>query len=205
MRILIHTCCSNCATYPFKILKDEGHEFAGFWFNPNIHPFEEYSLRLDSLKTLANRWLINVHYVEEYRPEEYFRMFDAGVPDEADVISGGFESKESLTRPERCRACYRLRLERTAQEAEKRGFEALSTTLLISPYQEFDQIVSLGSEIAQVYGLVFFYRDFRPFFRDSGVLSRELGLYRQKYCGCIYSREARNKKREKPTTQTSIT
>jgi hypothetical protein len=194
MNILLHICCSNCATYPFKILKEENRNLAGFWFNPNIHPFEEYSLRLDSLKVLERRWLMDIHYVEDCSPDEYFRMFDMNVIDAQEVISGDSGIKEELQSPQRCRACYNLRLEKTAEEAVKRGFEAFSSTLLISPYQDFDQIVTLGRELAGRYGLSFYYKDFRPFFRDSVVLSKELGLYRQNYCGCIFSRTERGKR-----------
>ena len=186
MKILLHICCSNCATYPFKILKEEDHDFAGFWFNPNIHPLEEYSLRLDSLKSLADRWLMDVFYVEEYMPDEYFKMFGISTSNGLNSFNDSF-----VESPERCKACYKLRLEKTAEEAGKRGFEAFSTTLLISPYQDFDQIVTLGRELARNYGVAFFQKDFRPYFRDSGVLSRDLGLYRQKYCGCIFSRKER--------------
>jgi predicted adenine nucleotide alpha hydrolase (AANH) superfamily ATPase len=194
MNILLHICCSNCATYPFKILKEEKHNLTGFWFNPNIHPFEEYSLRLDSLKALEGRWLMDMYYAEEYSPDEYFSMFDMNALDVQDVISGDSGIKGNLKSPQRCKACYRLRLDKTAEEAGKRGFEAFSTTLLISPYQDFDQIITQGRELAGKYGTNFFYKDFRPLFRDSLVLSRELGLYRQKYCGCLFSRAEREKR-----------
>jgi len=194
MNILLHICCSNCATYPFKILKEENRNLTGFWFNPNIHPFEEYSLRLDSLKVLERRWLMDIHYVEDYSPDEYFRLFDMNVIDAQEVISGDSGIEGKLKGPERCKECYRLRLDKTAEEAVKRGFEAFSSTLLISPYQDFDQIVTLGRELAGRYGLSFYYKDFRPFFRDSVVLSKELGLYRQNYCGCIFSRTERGKR-----------
>jgi predicted adenine nucleotide alpha hydrolase (AANH) superfamily ATPase len=194
MNILLHICCSNCATYPYKILKEEAHNLTGFWFNPNIHPFEEYSLRLDSLKVLEGRWLMDILYDKEYSPDEYFTMFDINEQDAQDLISGDSGIKDNLKSPQRCAACYRLRLEKTAEEAGKRGFEAFSTTLLISPFQDFDQIITLGRELAGKYGPTFFHKDFRPFFRDSVNLSRELGLYRQKYCGCIFSRAEREKR-----------
>ena len=194
MNILFHICCSNCATYPFKMLREENHNLTGFWFNPNIHPFEEYGLRFDSLKLLEDRWLMDICYAEEYSPDEYFSLFDMNAHDAQDFISGGSGIKENLKSPQRCKACYALRLEKTAEEAGKRGFEAFSSTLLISPFQDFDQIVTLGMELAGRYGISFFYRDFRPFFRDSVVLSKELGLYRQKYCGCIFSKAEREKR-----------
>ena len=183
MNILLHICCGNCAAYPFKLLQEEGHDYAGFWFNPNIHPYEEYSLRLDSLKKLAERWFINMHYTEDYDPAEYFRMF--GIEDLNGV---GY-----VERAERCKLCYRLRLEKTAEKACQNGFDAFSTTLLISPYQDFEQITATGKELAEKYSILFHIKDFRPHFRKSQAMAKELGLYRQKYCGCIFSREERRR------------
>lgn len=193
MNILLHICCSNCATYPFRILNDEGHVISGLWFNPNIHPLDEYNLRLESLKDLAYRWNIDVLY-EEYDPPIYFKMF--GINEIMDIE--GIEHNDNLRNPLRCASCYNLRLRRTAEEASKRGFDAFSTTLLISPYQDIEQIAMTGRRLADEYNLQFYERDFRVYFRDSQSLSRELGLYRQKYCGCVFSRaEHHNQKRKK--------
>jgi predicted adenine nucleotide alpha hydrolase (AANH) superfamily ATPase len=90
--------------------------------------------------------------------------------------------------------CYKLRLEKTAEEAKRQGFNAFSTTLLISPYQNFGQIVTIAKELEDKHNVSFYLRDFRPHFRASKAFARELGLYRQKYCGCIYSREERFEK-----------
>jgi predicted adenine nucleotide alpha hydrolase (AANH) superfamily ATPase len=200
MKVLLHICCSNCAIYPFKLLKEEGHEFTGFWFNPNIHPLEEYSSRLDSLKTLATKENIAVIYNEAYTPEDYFSLF--GMKSDGSSVS---EDIDIPTFPERCRACYRLRLEQTAEYAKEHGFEAFSTTLLISPYQDFEGIVDTGNILAEKYGLHFHLKDYRPYFRDAMTRSKELGLYRQNYCGCIFSKNERKKKKaknndEKPQT-----
>ncbi|RJQ56626.1 MAG: hypothetical protein C4526_01325 [Nitrospiraceae bacterium] len=176
MKILFHICCGNCALYPVKLLRAEGHEFKGFWYNPNIHPLEEYTSRLDSLKKLSDDWRIDMFYVDEYNPEEFFSMFSA----------------ETLPQPpERCKSCYLLRLERTAVKAREAGFEAFSTTLLISPYQDFEQITDTGRKLAGKYNVRFYDKDFRPFFKEALTLSKELGLYRQKYCGCVFSRQER--------------
>lgn len=184
MKILLHICCGNCSISPVKILRTEGHEFTGFWFNPNIHPAEEYYLRLDSLKKLAGDWNLDVSYIEEYTPEEYFRMYKDASP----------ETPPSF--PERCKSCYKLRLERTAQRAKEQGFDAFSTTLLISPYQDFDQIVAVGKELADKYNVLFHVNDYRPEFRNAMTLAKELGLYRQKFCGCVFSQEERNRKKK---------
>jgi predicted adenine nucleotide alpha hydrolase (AANH) superfamily ATPase len=159
MKILFHICCGNCALYPFKLMKSEGHDLTGFWFNPNIHPYEEYKSRLDSVKKLSGLWGIDMSYVEEYKPESFFRMFNS--PHSA--------------------------------------IDAFSTTLLISPFQGFDEIADTGAGLAEKYNVLFHLKDFRPYFRDSSALSKEMGLYRQKYCGCIYSRDERFSSKRKTT------
>ena len=199
MNILLHICCSNCSLYPVRILRSEKHYIAGFWFNPNIHPHEEYNLRIESLKRLAGEWKFEVSYVEGYAPEEYFRMFKTFSPHFTKGGQGGIFDFGKLTEtrfpysvppsPERCRYCYQLRLEKTAEHAQKEGFDAFSTTLLISPYQDFAHIVSVGKELADKYNVQFHLRDYRPHFREAMALAKELGLYRQKYCGCIFSRD----------------
>jgi len=195
MNILLHICCSNCSIYPVRILREEKHDIAGFWFNPNIHPYEEYYLRLDSLKRLAGDWKFEVNYTEDYLPQEYFQMFnmsdDVLTDDAGPTRSNGLKVPLS---PERCSACYRLRLEKTAEHAQKQGFNAFSTTLLISPYQDFEQIVSAGKELADTYNVEFYVRDYRPYFREAMAYAKGLGLYRQKYCGCIFSREERKER-----------
>jgi hypothetical protein len=196
MKILLHICCANCAIYPVRIFRDEGHNLAGFWFNPNIHPYPEYELRLDSLRGLQERWRIDMIYMDEYKPEEYFKMFNTECPD----LSGEFNYNRRLPEgvppvPERCKYCYNLRLEKTAEQARLNSFDAFSTTLLISPYQDFEQIMSTGKMLQERYGILFYPRDFRGYFREAMSYARELGLYRQKYCGCIYSREDREQKK----------
>ncbi|MBI5674250.1 MAG: epoxyqueuosine reductase QueH [Nitrospirae bacterium] len=187
MKILLHICCGNCAAYPFKLLQEERHDYSGFWFNPNIHPYEEYSLRLDSLKELAGRWFVKMHYTEDYDPAEYFKMF--GIDDLSGVDH--VEEANNVERAERCKMCYKLRLEKTAEKVCQNGFDAFSTTLLISPYQDFEEIAATGKELAEKYNILFYVKDFRPHFRKSQAMAKELGLYRQKYCGCIFSREER--------------
>jgi predicted adenine nucleotide alpha hydrolase (AANH) superfamily ATPase len=193
MNILLHICCSNCSIYPVRILRSEKHDLTGFWFNPNIHPYEEYNLRLDSVKRLAGEWKFEVSYTEDYSPEEYFQMFN--MSDDVLIDKSGPGSLSVPPSPERCRSCYQLRLEKTAAHAQKEGFDAFSTTLLISPYQDFAQIMSAGEELAVKYNVQFHSGDYRPHFREAMALAKELGLYRQKYCGCIFSKEERKKRK----------
>lgn len=190
MKILLHLCCSNCALYPVKILRSEGYDFTGFWFNPNIHPTDEYQLRLDSVQKLSRQWDIGMIYSDEYDPEEFFKLF------QDDRVKGSAIPPS----PGRCKLCYTLRLEKTAKEAQKRGYDAFSTTLLISPYQDHDEIIETGKKLAEKYKTDFHAKDFRPHFRDAMTLAKDLGLYRQKYCGCIFSSEERSMKRSKIKT-----
>ena len=211
MKILLHICCANCAIYPAQTLKGEGHNLIGFWLNPNIHPYQEYKLRLDSLRGLADRWHIEMIYADEYKPLDFFKMFNT---EEANSGSNGTDNdklnnscteepflKSLIQFPqnpvvpnERCKSCYRLRLEKTAEQASKEGFDAFTTTLLISPYQNFEEITTIGNELADKYNILFYLRDFRPYFRKSMGEAKELGIYRQKYCGCIFSKEERRQK-----------
>lgn len=180
MKILLHICCGNCAISPVQTLKGEGHRITGFWFNPNIHPHEEYRQRLASLNVMAEDRNIDVHVYDGYEPASFFSMFPEPAP----------------PFPERCISCYTLRLEKTAREAAQGGFDAFSTTLLISPYQGFEQIVSAGNRFAEKYNVSFYLRDFRPHFRASLTAAQSLGLYRQKYCGCIFSKNERSNKKQ---------
>ncbi|GAB4535346.1 MAG: epoxyqueuosine reductase QueH [Thermodesulfovibrionia bacterium] len=189
MNILLHICCSNCVTYPFRILNEEGHTIKGFWFNPNIHPSDEHSLRLESLKGLAKRWGMDVIY-DDYDPSLYFSMF--GMDDALDIE--GIELPDNLKMPVRCTSCYNLRLRRTVEVAKRIGSDAFTTTLLISPYQDYEQIVMISRALAAEYNIEFYLKDFRVYFNSARSLSRELGLYRQKYCGCIFSKMERDAK-----------
>jgi len=202
MKILFHICCGNCALYPVKLLRAEGHDFTGFWYNPNIQPFDEYQLRLASLKKLSDEWHIDIFYDEQYRPEEFFESVTGNVKspltplfqrgeDSIPPLTKGDKGGFSQPAHERCKFCYTLRLEKAAAKARDEGFEAFSTTLLISPYQDFEQITVTGKKLADKYNIHFYMQDFRPYFRDAMSFAKELGLYRQKYCGCLFSKQER--------------
>lgn len=198
MKILLHICCSNCALYPVKILRSEGIDFTGLWFNPNIHPYDEYTSRLTAVKRLSHHWHVEIRYKEEYTPADYFKMFN--IEDQVCINDMSLNRLVDISMPpfpDRCKQCYQLRLAKTAEEARKQRYDAFSTTLLISPYQDFEQIVTTGEELAEKYNIMFLSRDFRPHFRDTMNLVRKMGLYRQKYCGCIFSREERYQNKSK--------
>lgn len=171
MQILVHICCAPCFTYPHTRLVDEGHEITGFFFNPNIHPYSEYKKRMESLEKYAEvnglKWIRG----NDYDIEGYLRG--------------------ALASEDRCGFCYEQRLNETAKTANLLGFDAFTTTLLISPYQKHELLIKTGEKAADEYGIKFFYEDFREGYRESRETSKALDLYMQKYCGCIFSEKER--------------
>ena len=156
---------------PIVHLRDEGWEPTAFFFNPNIHPAEEWLKRRDAMRDVSLR--LNVPLLEEGQP----------------VNPGIWTRTLGGTRQEgeRCRFCYRPRLERTAQLAAAQGFDAFTSSLLYSRYQRHDVIREEAERAAAAFNASFLYRDFRPWWWDGIAMSRELGIYRQKWCGCILS------------------
>jgi predicted adenine nucleotide alpha hydrolase (AANH) superfamily ATPase len=176
MKLLLHTCCAPCSIQCVKALADEGVSPDLFWFNPNIHPYTEYRSRRDALRQFALDKKLPLVAEDEYG----LRAFLKGV----EAIDGNSSSG-------RCGFCYRLRLEKTSRLAVGKGYDAFSTTLLISPYQNHDLIRQTGEELAESSGGKLLYRDFRPLFREGQRQAREASYYMQKYCGCIFSEEER--------------
>ena len=169
-RILLHICCAPCSTYTIARLRELGFEVTGFWFNPNIHPYSEHRLRLESLRTYASA--IGLPLVEEpgYEMVRFLR-----------AVCGRERFRQ------RCRICYEMRLLRTALRAREMGFEFFTTTLLISPYQDQEAIREIGERVGKEFGVEFYFENFRRGWAERGRLAREYNLYRQQYCGCIYS------------------
>ena len=178
MKILFHICCANCAIYPLERMKEKGDEAVGYFFNPNIHPFQEYQKRLDALKQYSERVGLKVIYRDEYLLEEFLKNVSHRVE-------------------ERCQYCYSVRLETTACEAKKQSFDGFSTTLLQSTHQNHALIKETGERLAREIGIPFYYEDFRQGWRKGMEVSKAMGLYRQQYCGCIYSEKERFMKSNK--------
>ncbi len=172
MKLLLHVCCGPCATWPARSLLEQGVELTGFFFNPNIHPYQEYVKRLEGARELARRLGFTLLESGEYQPELYFR----------DV---------TWHEQERCRLCYTLRLQEAAAKAKETGCEGFTTSLLISPYQKHELIGALGAEIGRRLDVPFVYYDWRPVFYEGRRQAREMGLYSQRYCGCLYSEHER--------------
>ena len=182
MRLLMHLCCAPCAAYPLSVLKERGVAVTGLWYNPNIHPFTEYRSRVGAVRQLEALWNIDVRYRDEYGLKRYLRE-----------VSGNEDA--------RCAVCYRMRLDEAARTAREIGADAFSTSLLVSPYQQFGLIVEVGRALEREHDVEFYAEDFRGGFREGRRLTREMGLYRQKYCGCIYSEMERYLGKREATTQ----
>lgn len=172
MNILLHICCANCAIYPVKTMREAGHDVTGYFFNHNIHPYQEYRRRLEAVETYAEIINLKVVYKDEYRLEEFL-------------------SQVASQPTNRCTYCYQSRLRQVAEQAVQQGYDAFSTSLLYSRYQNHELIRKLGEELASHYGITFLYEDFRQGWQDGIKASKVMGLYRQQYCGCIYSEKER--------------
>jgi predicted adenine nucleotide alpha hydrolase (AANH) superfamily ATPase len=149
------------------VLKGEGMDLHGLFFNPNIHPEEEYLKRKENVEIFSRAENIPVELWDDMRQEVW------------ENYKGSDE--------DRCNMCYSIRMDKTASIAKEKGFDAFSTTLLVSPYQKHELIKEIGERLAKKYGIDFYYKDFRPGFRQGQQQAREMGLYRQKFCGCIVS------------------
>jgi len=168
MDILLHICCGPCLIYPFSRLKKK-FKISGFYYNPNIYPFEEYNRRKEALEVLKENLKFDVQY-PEYQQSDYFQA----------IIDNENSQK-------RCLICFNLRLKKTAKFAKDNGFKIFSTTLLVSPYQNHQLLRECGNQVAKEAGLDFYYEDFRVGFKEGEIEAKAMRIYRQKYCGCKFS------------------
>ena len=182
-KVLLHICCAPDATHSVNFLRQEGYEVTGFFYNPCIHPTEEYKKRKTEIVRLAAE--MNLSLVEDnYAPDHWFDL------------TQGHETDPECGK--RCEICYRMRLEETAKTAAANGFTSFTTTLTISPHKKAELINTLGEEAGKVQDVQFLSLNLKKQdgFKKSLELSKKHNLYRQHYCGCIYSLE-RSEKREK--------
>ncbi|MDO5116924.1 MAG: epoxyqueuosine reductase QueH [Eggerthellaceae bacterium] len=191
---LLHACCGPCTLEPSRLLAADGHTLTVYYANSNIHPDGEYAKRLDTLKTWAATQDLPVSE-GDYDPSNWEKTIASALrsPD----------CTEDDPHEARCRACYRMRFEQSAAYAHAQGYDCLSTTLSVSPYQYTDIISQELERAAKMWGLACEFRDFRPNYAEATRRSRELGMYRQNYCGCRFSdgeakeeREERRRKRQ---------
>jgi len=173
MKLLMHTCCAPCSVYCIDTLRKEGIEPVLYWYNPNIHPYMEYKARRDCLKEYSKSIDIEAIFEEEYGLDNFCK-----------------EAVKDLNN--RCtNYCYPVRLKRTFEYAKENGYDTVTTTLLYSIYQKHDFIKEIMEKYSKEYGIDFLYRDFRVGFWEGHQKAHDLGLYMQKYCGCIFSEESR--------------
>ena len=176
-KLLLHICCSPCLMYPYTVAAapPPGNKFdkvIGYFYNPNIHPYSEYLRREESLKKFSEMVGFKVIYEKNYDMEEFIR----------NIV---------FREENRCYYCLGNRLEKTAALAKSSKFTHFSTTLLYSKHQNHDYIKEAGFNLQKKYGVNFYYEDFRQGYKEGINLSQEYGLYRQNYCGCIYSEKER--------------
>ncbi len=178
MSLLLHLCCAPCLLHPEKVLTSEGILFSTYFYNPNIHPYKEFRKRLDGVISYTDQQNIPLIIDRDYGLRDFLRA----------VVF-----KEN----KRCPVCYQLRLEKTMKVAEEQGFGSFSTTLLYSKYQNHALIRKQGETLSDNHTVSFIYRDFRDGWQQGIEESLALGMYRQPYCGCVYSEQERYDNRYK--------
>ncbi len=172
--ILLHFCCAPCLAFVYPRLPKDFLPIA-YFYNPNIQPFREYRRRLEAARDFTEEKGIRVIYRDAYDPEHFM----------SNVVETGMEIGK------RCAFCYRDRLEKTAKQAKRLGFEKFTTTLLSSPYQLHELVKKVGEEVAEEHGLEFYYYDIREHYKAGIRRAKEEGMYMQNYCGCLFSERDR--------------
>lgn len=174
MNLLLHICCACCLCAPLKELRKEGHVVTGLFYNPNIHPLLEFRKRVKAVRVFQESDPIPVVYHEEYGLMEYLKAVN---------YEGG----------DRCADCYNLRLRYTASYAKEKGFDAFASTMLFSIYQNHEQLKAFSEKLSKEYGVEFLYRDYRYLSVSSHEIAKKKLIYRQGYCGCVFSEYERYK------------
>lgn len=193
-RLLLHSCCAPCSSYVLEYLS-RYFEITVFYYNPNIYPPEEFGKRVEEQKRLIAQ-LPAEHPISfldgPYEPERFYEMA-RGLEQ---IPEGG----------ERCFKCYRLRLSETAEMARAGKYDYFTTTLSISPLKNAEKLNEIGGQLAKDYGVDYLYSDFkkRNGYKRSTELSREYGLYRQDYCGCVFSMRERRAQQEAAARQEPV-
>ena len=182
--LLLHVCCAPCSTACLEVLKDY-FDITVLYYNPNIHPKEEFDKRFDELLSYIERSKKQIKSIcPKYDANEFF-----------DAVKGLEHEKEG---GKRCEVCFNLRLEKTAQITKEKGFDYFTTTLTLSPYKNSELLNQIGKAVAEKYELNYLFSDFKKNdgYKKSIELSKEYNLYRQDYCGCIYSKMEREQQKK---------
>lgn len=172
MKILLHTCCAPCSIYPINVLREKQMDVTGFFYRHNIHPHTECLRREGTLEAYASEIDLRVIYQKGYDLEGFIR----------NVV---------FREVDRCEYCYHDRLRSTALIAKRGRFDCFTTSLLYSKFQKHERIKAIGESVGRTVGVPFFYHDFRVGWKDGIDMSKRLKMYRQQYCGCIYSEKER--------------
>lgn len=172
MKLLLHTCCGPCTIYPLKRLREQNFNVMGFFYRHNIHPLEECLKREKNLEKFANEENLKMIWQEGYELEEFLR-------------------KAAFRESKRCEICYYDRLNATVKLAKRGKFEYFSTTLLYSKFQNHKKIIDIATALGKQNGVKFFYENFRLGWKQGIEESKEREMYRQQYCGCIFSEKER--------------
>lgn len=178
MEILTHICCGPCAIYPIQWLKNNNFMVKGYFYNPNIHPYREFQKRMGALNQLNMEIDISLEIDKKYGLVNFLR-------------------KVVYKEEKRCAICVEMRLEKTVLMAREMNIPNFTTTLLYSKYQNHQHIKKTGEKLAKAYDISFIYNDFREGWQIGIDKSLKLDLYRQPYCGCIYSEQERYDKKAK--------
>lgn len=179
LKIVLHACCGPCSTVPINEFLEQGHEIEIFFSNSNIHPWAEYVLRRDTASQYAKT--LGIPFIEgTYNPKDWFLAV-------GDCRTYG---------KKRCSQCYKMRFVEPAQYAKEIGADAIASSLTISPYQFCDEINFRLKEAAQTHGVQAIESDFREQYKNSVEMSRKANMYRQNYCGCMYSQVEAQEQRE---------
>lgn len=186
MKVLMHMCCGPCSCYPLQKLRADGHAVTGYFFNPNIHPYKEFKHRFTTAEEFAQKMDLPIIVDKEYDLRNFLRR-----------ALTAEKREETLTEKPRCRMCYAWRLHQTARYAKENGFEAFTSTLFVSPYQLHEVMKDVAQKIALAEDIPFLYDDFRTGWNEGVAICERLELYRQPYCGCIFSEEERYSNRWK--------
>lgn len=172
MKILLHQCCGPCSIYPIMNMLEEGHSLTTYFFNHNIHPMQEFYKRMEGAI------LVSRHFNIPCIADDYYGLIE-------------FTRTNAGSENERCYGCYQRRLMKTAEKAKELNFDAFTSSLLYSKMQNHNEIINIAENASKKYDIPFYYKDFREGWQQGIDISKELEIYRQNYCGCIYSEQDR--------------
>lgn len=167
-KLFLHICCAPCAEYPVQYLRQEGYELMAYFYNPNIQPQKELDRRLENVRIFSEKYKLPLH-MDDQSAETMWRNF------------------KSDSKQDHCKVCYALRMDNVAKKCKALGYEQFTTVLTVSPWQDHEEIKRAGEQAAKRHGVEFVYMDFRAGYREGQEMAKADGLYRQRYCGCIYS------------------